>query len=722
MQQTNNPFYLLVFLFLCANMSAQTPQHELEKVRQNYMASQIPSEDASPLTILLSHLQPESEISDQMVLELHQKFPFNLEKITSYMETIREDGTWPDVNYTDTKRSGWEVKVHAERILELAKLYKAEEESCNWGPKIEAVLHKALGYWFREKPVCRNWWYNQIGIPKTMGPAFLLFEDRLTPEEKQSAIELMEHARFGMTGQNKVWLAGNVLVRGLLQDDFELVKAARDTIVSEIQVGTGEGIKSDWSFHQHGPQQQFGNYGLAYLSEMSFYSGLFSGTALAFQKEQQMILESLLWEGYRWILWKGYLDVNCLDRQLFKNAQIHKALSTVLAANMLMKGSDPAHKEKMEAFVSDNYAPYGEGNTFTGHKHFWDSDQTIHRTGKWMASLKMCSQRVQGSELVNEDNLKGFYMGDGALYVYRRGDEYLNVFPFWDWRKIPGITSYESREAIPVPRGKRSWNQSAFVGGVTDGKTGITGMVFDRDGVKAHKSWIFTDRYVLCLGAGIRTDSCLPLTTSIDQRIRRGELKHYRENNWEPVTGTFASESNSSRFFHDSTGYILLQPAKCMATAGKRTGRWCDFMGTYAPQVVEGETVSLWIEHTPAKADSYQYLILPASSEKEVAAFPIEEIKVIRNDEKIQAVAVKDTYYITAYEKETVRLDEALTLEVQTPGIYQILSSGGEWSIGAADPTHSLASLSLKLNGREVTIEFPSGYPKGRSAMVFLPK
>ena len=66
-----------------------------------------------------------------------------------------------------------------------------------------------------------------------------------------------------------------------------------------------------------------------------------------------------------------------------------------------------------------------------------------------MASVKMASKRVIGTELVNEDNLKGFYMGDGATYIYRNGDEYLNVFPFWDWRKVPGITSYESDAPIP---------------------------------------------------------------------------------------------------------------------------------------------------------------------------------------------------------------------------------------------------------------------------------
>ena len=76
----------------------------------------------------------------------------------------------------------------------------------------------------------------------------------------------MKASEFGRTGQNKVWLAGNVMTRALLQNDRQLVKAARDTIASEIFVGREEGIKSDWSFHQHGPQQQFGNYGMSFLS------------------------------------------------------------------------------------------------------------------------------------------------------------------------------------------------------------------------------------------------------------------------------------------------------------------------------------------------------------------------------------------------------------------------------------------------------------------------
>lgn len=186
-----------------------------------------------------------------------------------------------------------------------------------------------------------------------------------------------------------------------------------------------------------------------------------------------------------------------------------------------------------------------------------------------------------GTELVNEDNLKGFYMGDGATYIYRHGDEYLNVFPFGDWRKIPGITSYETDAPVPSPRkyGAHTRNESAFVGGVTDGRTGMTAMVVNRDGVHARKAWVMTNDYVLCLGAGIKTDSTLSLTTSVDQRKKRGELSYFQNNRWHTVNGTFKSNGKALRFYHDSTGYILMQQANSVAISEKAFRQLVRFYG-----------------------------------------------------------------------------------------------------------------------------------------------
>lgn len=345
----------------------------------------------------------------------------------------------------------------------------------------------------------------------------------MTEQEHRAAVAVMENAKFGMTGQNKVWLAGNVLIRALLQNDADLVKAARDAIASEIVLGRKEGIKDDWSFHQHGPQQQFGNYGLSFVTGMSFFFQLFKDTDYEFTGQQREILVSLIDKGYRWVIWNRYMDVSSLGRQFFHNAQIHKAYSLAFAAEDMGLAGFPAH-----------------GNTLIGHKHFDDSDYTVHRSKDWMSSVKMASRRVIGTELVNEDNLKGYYLGDGATYYYVRGDEYLEVFPFWDWRKIPGVTSYEDIAPMPNVNVTRSGNNSDLVGGLSNGKIGMTAMELNRDGLEAHKVWLFADKFVFCLGADIHSDTTLCVTTSIDQRSKSGELYVWNKKKWSAITGAEA--------------------------------------------------------------------------------------------------------------------------------------------------------------------------------------
>lgn len=630
------------------------------QIKENYKSILIPSyENPDSLLADLVKIKPETEMSDQAVVELHQRYPFDLRKIEAYLARQAKDGAWSDINYADTKRSGWEPKLHAERVLELSKLYYSPATPYFRSERIRRAIHLALKYWFAEKPVCLNWWYNQIGVPKTLGAAFVLLEEELDSAEKAAAIEVMRNAGFGMTGQNKVWLAGNVLVRALLQDDEELARAARDTIASEIVLGRKEGIKDDWSFHQHGSQQQFGNYGLSFVSGMSFFHRLFRGTAYEFGRAELDILASLVNEGYRWIIWNRHMDVSSLGRQLFHHAQLHKAYSLAFAAADLDLSGFPA----------------AGGNTPVGHKHFDDSDYTVHRSVGWMASVKMASERVIGTELINEDNLKGYYMADGATYYYVRGDEYLDVFPFWDWRKIPGITAYEDTDSIPVVRGGRGRNATCRVGGLTAGSCGMTAMELDRDGLKAYKAWLFTDCYVLCLGGDIRSDSALNVTTSVEQRMARGGLYVLDGGAWKEVRGDRSFAQDDLRFFHDRTGYVVWGGTPCVAQAERRVGRWCDFMKMYRPATVEGEVVSLHLSHgiRPVQG-GYRYLVLPASSRDAVSGFDAGSVRVIRNDSSaqvVQAAGAGKGYWIAAYERLALDIDgERFVPEV--PGIYYV--------------------------------------------------
>ena len=425
------PSYLYLSLLLCllsyAPLDAQEAFNDsVALIKRNYINATVGKDKGKEVLLRqLSTIPPEKEASDQNVIELQQLYPISPKEIKHLINTLHTDGSWEDINYADTKRSGWEPKKHTERILKLTKYHYQKKQILKPSERarLTNAIHQAMNFWFSRKLVCKNWWYNQIGIPRTLGPAFLLFEQEMSEPEKQGAIKVMMNSSFGMTGQNKVWLAGNVLIRALLQNDWQLAKEARKVIASEITLGQKEGIKADWSFHQHGPQQQFGNYGLSFICNMSFYSELFTGTTLAFSQEQQRILTSLLLEGYQWIIWRGYWDVNALNRQLFRNADIDKGFSLLFAAHSLMKSSEPEVADQIKKMILRNSSFSQVPNSFTGNKHFRESDYTVHRTPTWLASVRMASERVIGTELVNEDNLKGYYMADGALYTYVHGDE-----------------------------------------------------------------------------------------------------------------------------------------------------------------------------------------------------------------------------------------------------------------------------------------------------------
>lgn len=709
----------IILLSLLISVSFYTHADEIETIKQNYIRLLLSeNEKEQELVNLLIEFPKESVVSDRMAVELMDRYHITSRDIAGLLESLQPDGSWSDVDYSSQNRSGWSPKVHVERILILTKAYRLPSSGYFESKEVETAIHKSLQYWIDRKLVSLNWWHNQIGIPKTLGGALILFESKLTPQEKEGALGIMNNAKFGMTGQNKVWLAGNVLVRGLLENDLNLVTSARDTIVSEIKIGDQEGIKYDNSFHQHGAQQQFGNYGAAYISSMSFWAQMFSGTAIGFDQSQLDILSGLINNGYRRILWNGYMDVNALGRQFFRMAQIHKAFSVGFSALMLSE-VDKVNADKYNDLIKDNFENRGQPTSLTGLYHFWMSDMTVQRRPLWMASVKMSSDRVIGAEAGNGDNLKGYYLADGATYTYVDGDEYSNIYPCWDWRKLPGITSYETDS----PLKELSWggyhNSSNFVGNVNNGHFGITAMDFYRDGITARKAWIFTDDYVLCLGAAISADSGCVVTTSIEQQVKKGDLFQLRNNAWDKTNLVEFTPQNEVRFFSGNKGYIILEPQKGKAILESRSGKWNDIMSMYPKDMIENKEVfSLWIDHgKDPEGSTYKYFILPAKSQEEVKTFNVEDIQIIRNTKDIQAVwlSKENMALIASYIPADIQISKDIHLKSNETGLFLIKQDGKKLKITFADPTQQLETVKLEINKKKYNLNLPKGEKRGTS-------
>lgn len=527
----------------------------------------------------------------------------------------------------------------------------------------------------------------------------------------------MNQAKIGMTAQNRVWLAGNVLVKGLLLNDIQLVQEARNAMNDEIKIayGKAEGIKVDYSFHQHGPQQQVGNYGAAYLATMSFWAYILDGTSLALDQERFKLITNYTNEGVRRILWKNKMDVNNLGRQLYRQAQRNKAFSSLFSANAL------AQVNSKDCNVYHMLIDENLGNTSTallGQYHFWKSDMTIHRCPTWMASVRMASDRVIGTES-GTDNVKGYYLADGALYTYVDGDEYTDIFPCWDWRKVPGVTCYQEDKAVHVMGWLEKQNKGSFVGNVNDGTIGLTSMDLVRDGLYARKTWIFTPDYVLCLGAGIRSDSSYQVNTSVEQAVLRDDLLYWNKGKWEAVKDLKFSCGDSQRFFHHQTGYILLE-GEGRIFSEQRTNSWNDIMKIYPKSELQTKDVfTIYMNHgILPKNDSYQYAILPATTPKEVQHFDLSSFKIISNTSQCQAVQLnKEIYLLALYEAGSVPLSGELKFESNKKGLFILRTYKKKWKVYASDPTQTETSMEVILNGNKREIKLPEGEYKGTVAM-----
>jgi chondroitin AC lyase len=652
------------------------------------------------------------------MIELFQKQKLNYNLAEHFIETMMIDGSWPDINYADSSRSGWEPKQHAERILFLTKVYLDPSSPFYHDPSLSANIHKVINFWFENQLICRNWWYNEIGIPKTFGPVFIMLQDELSVTELQSAVELMEQSHFGMTGQNKVWLAGNVFYKAILTEDYSLTKAAHDTIVSEIRISEGEGIQPDYSFHQHGPQQQFGNYGLAYITTLAYWARIFNRTVFELTEEHKTILRNLLLHGYDWIVWNGWFDINGLGRQLFEDAQQSKGLA-VAGAMLDMVIIDPENHYKYLSYFSRNYLN-NKDVTLAGNKHFWRSDLTIHRSPEWFVSIKMSSERVIGTEAGNGDNLKGYYLADGATYVMVRGNEYQNIYPVWNWKKIPGITTYQNDEPLIVLDWSGYRNESDFTGGVSSGSLGITATQLERDSLSAKKAWFFIDDMMVCLGTDIHTPKNSTVSSIVNQCHLKEPVKYFHNKEMTAERNKLVSSENIKWVYHDSIGYFFLQPTKVKLSTKMQQGDWHEVASLYFPRKVSAEVFTLECDHSHSpKEGSYAYTLAPGRSLQEIRDLTFN-FKIFRNDSSCQAITANDgtIVMVIAYQPIQLDLSEPALSEVKQAGLYIFQRFGDQWKITVSDPTQKLSKMILSIENRNYEIQLDLGY-SGKQKIIY---
>lgn len=674
--------------------------------------------------------------------------PGDEEHVRGWMKSLSADGTWPDVNYADATLSAWRTFEHMTRLKKMALAYTAPEGALRGDPALSAAIHSALGHWLKKDYTNPNWWHKEIGVPATLSAILLLIDSELTPQERSSGLRIISRAvidspphggRGVLTGQNRIWVAANGLTHGLLASDFALVKQAADVIFQEISVATQpggqtptvtltgqrggfllstqDGIQPDFSFYQHGPQLQLGNYGLGSAGDSVKWTIILRGTPFAPGPEKIAIIRDYLLKGERTVVWKGRMDISSCGRQLGPKSPALKG-STVLKILDSAKVADAAHAHQYEAAIAQDRA---ENPVIPAeNKYFWRVDYMVQRRPAYYASTRMSSSRVYATELVNGENLQGSYLGDGATYIYVKGSEYEDIFPVWDWSRLPGVTSpLIADKNLLKPRNWKITNPSDFVGGVSDGRYGAATLALNRDGITAKKSWFYFDDEIVCLGAGISCEKAgQSIVTSVNQCLARGDVL-LNSGKAQPGIQDYAGLKWA---WHDGVGYVFPEPLPLRLGIQKQEGKWTDISAASRNQATMTEDIfSIWIQHGEKPKEScYAYLILPGASAETVAARSRKpDVVILKNTPALQAVRHTKLNLTQAvfHVPGTLDCGGGKTISVDKPCI--LLLDGNNHKLTLADPTQRLADVTVTLDGKSARYALPAGAQAGSSLAAF---
>lgn len=613
------------------------------------------------------------------------------EKANELLNSMKADGSWPGLDYKNKQRSEWPLMKHLEYMRIIASAYSSEKSSMYKNDEVAQKYLASLRFWLKSNPGSNNWWYGKIGIPRDISPSVIMMYDLLSDSDKSYLKPVLDKSVIGMSGQNKVWLAGNVLFRGAIYDNDAEIEEGSKIIKNELVMRLrGEGIQADWSYHQHGSQLQFGNYGLHFIEDMVKWIYVLYGTPFAFEGDRVETLRNYMLEGQQWVVWKNAMDISSCGRQLFIDSPKKKC------ANLFERTKE---LQNIDIEHNNEYDDMFDYTKTIGFKHFWCSDYSVKRTKDYFFSVKMCSSRVLGAESCNGENLQGYHMGDGVALLYQTGKEYENIFPYWNWKKVPGLTVVQDSKPLPVLTAWGYKIESDFAGGVTDGTNGITAMTYTRDGVNAEKSWFVFGDEIVCVGDNIKSDLNDNITTSVNQM--RGFGKVYT-NNGEFGTNICEQHNDVQWVWHDNVGYVFPEKSDLYISDRIHDGSWSTVANVYPDKKESARIFSLWLEHG-VKPDNatYSYIMLPDISKKEISKYKASKY-IISHGKDVHSVVTKDKAIGGAVFRRPAEAKIMEGIYASAPCILMYVYDKNEkkYKFYLSEPTRKLKEITIKFKGK----------------------
>ena len=210
------------------------------------------------------------------------------------------------------------------------------------------------------------------------------------------------------------------------------------------------------------------------------------------------------------------------------------------------------------------------------------------------------------------------FLADGVNMIMQSGHEYDNIFPVWDWRRLPGTTTEQGTYSLKPSADWGVMGTSTFAGGVSDGTYGATVFNYSRLNVAAKKSWFFFDNEYVALGAAINAPNATnPVITTLNQSLLNGPVTYSTTSGGTQSLSSGAVTTGGLQWVvQDGIGYYFpTSPGSATVQAISQSGSWYSINQSYSQATVTANVFSLQINH-PNKPvnDTYAYVVVPGAT------------------------------------------------------------------------------------------------------------
>ncbi len=653
---------------------------------------------------------------------------------------------------------GNEVKIQGiyGKIYDMALGYATVGSEYYHNSELYADIVKGLEYAYNnyygpcvwEKGTYGNWWEWDIGIPLNLTKILMILEDELGSEAVKKYLAPFDYLNEypSMTACNRLWIGNCVLASAFLQNDAERILISKDMLLEIFEYVTlGDGFYTDGSFIQHEKLSYTCGYGASLFYELTQIMLILRGSRFAFYEDITENQYAWAFDSFQPVLYGGNLFACTRGREVYRNTS--EANGGVVASFIRMTTYAPSkYKDKLEAMIrhymitSDNnyasnvplmlvdYAVNLKNNDNvtprTGYelvKVFGNMDRVAMHGEKYGACVSMSSTRIYKYEAINGENRRGWYQGDGMLYIYTDGYDYnYSYFDFVDPFKLPGTTVSSSdrveQNVSPI------LGDSAFVGGVEHGKYGIAFMelgygenkYFSTD-LSARKSYFMFDDEIVAVGSGINysysrntlaSESGATLIkndesgvyTVIENRIwRNSDVLTVNGSALSLASGDTKTETVKNMHFTNMGGYVFFDDT--VITYGK-----AENSGQTQPNKTNTFFEATYSHGSKPSNGSYSFIYLPNATAEETAAYSAnKDVTILEVSDKVHVVK-ENTLGITGYVFYEKGSSNGVTANV--PCAVMITDKDGKVEISVSDPTHLLQNISLTVDlGRSLSVK-----------------